>query len=148
DPLGSSAAKTAQPDPRRPPMSHPNETVLRDLYAIFAKGDVPGFLEGCTDDVTFVVPGEAAVSGSFTKPTFMELIAPVMERSGGTFQEDVLDVFANDDHGVVLLLHHFDREGEHREYRTAHIVTFRDGRIATWEEHPGSIAEFEAAWGR
>jgi ketosteroid isomerase-like protein len=128
-------------------MPHPNETTLHDLYAVFAKGDIPGFLDGCTDDVTFTVPGNAAVSGAFKKPTFGELLAPVMERSGGTFQEDVLDVFANDDHGVLLLLHRFERDGEPRSYRTAHIIEFRDGKIASWEEHPGSVAEFEAAWG-
>jgi ketosteroid isomerase-like protein len=128
-------------------MSHPNETTLRDLYAVFAKGDIPGFLDGCTDDVSFSVPGAAAVSGEFSKDTFGELLAPVMERSAGTFQEDVLDVFANDEHGVLLLFHHFERDGAPQAYRTAHIIGFRDGKIASWEEHPGSMAEFEAAWG-
>jgi ketosteroid isomerase-like protein len=129
----------------RPP--HPNEYRLRELYATFAKGDLEGFLAGCTDDVTFAVPGKASVSGKFTKQTFGEMIAPVMQLSGGTFREDVLDVFANDEHGVLLLEHSFDRDGVHREYRTAHIVHMRDGKIAAWTEHPGSMREFEEAWG-
>jgi hypothetical protein len=29
-------------------MAHPNEERLRDLYATFAKGDLQGFLDGCT----------------------------------------------------------------------------------------------------
>lgn len=128
-------------------MSHPNEDRLRELYAAFARGDMDGFLAGCTDDVTFTVPGGAAVSGAFTKATFGQLVAPVMELSGGTFQEDVLDCFANDEHGVLLLLHRFDRDGRHQEYRTAHIVQLRDGKIASWQEHPGSPQEFEEAWG-
>ena len=128
-------------------MSHPNEEVLRDLYALFAKGDIPGFLAGCTDDVTFTVPGSAAVSGTYTKGTFLDLIAPVMELSGGTFQEEVVDVFANDAHGVLLLRHSFQRAGQPREYLTSHIVTMRDGQISTWQEYPGSPKEFEEAWG-
>ncbi|MEA2471047.1 MAG: hypothetical protein QOE38_2046, partial [Thermoleophilaceae bacterium] len=64
--------------------------------------DLEGFLAGCSDDVTF-----------------------------GTFKEDVLDVFANDDHALMLLHHEFDREGTHREYRTAHILELRDGLIST-----------------
>ena len=128
-------------------MPHANETQLRTLYALFARGDIEGFLSGCTDDVTFTVPGSAAVSGEFTKATFMKLLAPVMERSGGTFQEEVLDVFANDDHGVLMLHHRFTRDGTEREYRTAHIVELRDGLIAKWTEHPGSPHEFEEAWG-
>lgn len=129
-------------------MSHPNEDELRRLYAEFAAGRFDAFLAGCTDDVTFTVPGEAAVSGEFTKPTFMQMLAPVGERSGGTFREEVLDVFANDEHGVLLLRHIFTRDGAAREYRTAHVVELRDGRISKWREHPGSMAEFEAAWGR
>jgi ketosteroid isomerase-like protein len=128
-------------------VAHPSEDNLRELYGLFAKGDIEGFLAGCTDDVTFSVPGESAVSGRFTKATFMQLLAPVMERSGGTFQEDVLDVFANDEHGVLLLLHRFDRDGEPRRYNTAHVVELTGGRICRWEERPGSQSEFEEAWG-
>ena len=127
-------------------MGHANEQVLRDLYAVFAKGDLPGFLEGCTNDVTFDVPGTTPVSGSFTKATFPNMIEPVMRLSGGTFQEEIIDVFANDDHGVVLLRHWFDRDGQPREYRTSHIVSMREGRIASWQEYPGSEREFAAAW--
>ena len=129
-------------------MAHPNEERLRDLYAVFAKGDLPGFLEGCTDDVTFTVPGNTPGSGTFTKATFIDWIVGVLGQTGGTFREDVLDVFANDEHGVLLLHHEFDRDGAHREYETAHVVTLRDGRIASWEERPGSLREFEDAWGR
>ena len=128
-------------------MPHPNEDRLRDLYAIFAKGDLQGFLDGCTDDVTFTVPGNTPGSGVFTKSGFVEWITGVIGQTGGTFQEHVLDVFANDEHGLLLLHHEFDRDGAHREYRTAHICELRDGRIAKWSEYPGSLREFEEAWG-
>ena len=128
-------------------MGHPNEAQLRDLYATFAKGDLPGFLAGCTDDVTFTVPGRTPVSGVFRQSDFAQWIGGVIGSTNGTFQEHVLDVFANDEHGVLLLRHEFDRDGKHRTYDTAHAVEFRDGLIATWEERPGSLAEFEEAWG-
>ena len=128
-------------------MSHPNEDRLRALYATFAKGDLPGFLDGCTDDVTFTVPGNTPASGVFRKDTFIEWISGVLGQTGGTFQEHVLDVFANDEHGILLLHHEFDRDGAHREYDTAHACQLRDGRISAWEERPGSLREFEEAWG-
>src|SRR5262249_44699024 len=102
---------------RRPPraqrggeaMAHPNEERLRELYPTFARGDLEGFLAGCTDDVTFVVPGRTQVSGVQTKATFAQWITGVLNACDGTFQEHVLDVFANDEHGVLLLQHEFDR---------------------------------------
>lgn len=128
-------------------MAHPNETRLRDLYAIFAKGDLEGFLQGCTDDVTFHVPGNTPFSGVFDKASFPDWIVKVLTAAEGTFQEHVLDVVANDARGILLLHHEFDRAGAHREYRTTHVCELRDGRISRWEERPGSTAEFEAAWG-
>jgi len=128
-------------------MPHPNETRLRELYATFASGDLQGFLDGCTDDVTFTVPGNTPGSGVFNKASFIGWISGVISQTGGTFREQVLDVFANDDHGVLLLRHEFDRDGVHREYRTSHICELSDGRIARWTEHPGSLREFEEAWG-
>lgn len=129
-------------------MGHDNEDRLRKLYAVFANGDLDGFLGGCTDDVTFVVPGNTPGSGSFTKSTFMDWITGVLGQTNGTFREDVLDVIANDEHGILLLHHSFDRDGQRRDYDTAHLCTFRDGLIQAWEERPGSMNEFEEAWGR
>jgi ketosteroid isomerase-like protein len=129
-------------------MTHPNETRLRDLYDRFAQGDLGAFLGGCTEDVLFAVPGYASVSGTYTRDEFIPWIEATIARTDGTFGEDVLDVVANDEHGVVLLVHHFDRAGQHYEYQTAHRVEHRDGKIARWTEHPGSMREFEEAWGK
>ena len=128
-------------------MAHANEDRLRELYAIFARGDLPGFLDGCTDDVSFTVPGNTPSSGTFTKATFVDWITGIFGQTNGTFREDVLDVFANDEHGILLLHHEFDRDGARRQYETAHVVTFRGGKIATWQERPNSLADFEDAWG-
>lgn len=128
-------------------MTHPNETRLRELYAVFAKGDIEAFLAGCTDDVVFTVPGRTPGSGTVTKGDFLPWIGGVIGATAGTFQEHVLDVCANDDHGVLQLHHEFDRDGVHHEYLTAHAVDLRDGLISRWEERPGSMREFEAAWG-
>ena len=121
-------------------MSHPNEDRLRDLYAIFAKGDLQGFLDGCTDDVTFHVPGHTAVSAVSTKETFPQWITGVLGRTEGTFQEHVLDVFANDDHGVLLLHHEFDREGRAPQLPDQPRVR----SCATGASHDGRSAR--AAW--
>ncbi len=128
-------------------MAHPMEERLRALYATFAEGDLDGFLAGCTDDVTFTVPGRTPGSGTFTRPEFHEWIVGVLGQTAGTFREQVLDVFGNDEHALMLLHHSFERDGELREYTTAHILELRDGLIRRWSEHPGSMSEFENAWG-
>ena len=120
-------------------MTHPNEEVLRGLYALFAKGDIPGFLAGCTDDVAFTVPGSAAVSGAYTKGTFLDLVAPVMELSGGTFQEEVVDVFANDEH--VVGLHRVSAQRSDKSYETTEVIVFHvaGGQVTEAWEHPFNL---------
>ncbi len=128
-------------------MGHPNEDRLRELYAVFANGDLAGFLAGCSDDVQFTVPGNTQGSDTFSKAQFPDWIVSVLEQTGGTFKEKVLEVIANDEHGILMLHHSFVREGIPREYGTAHVVGLRDGVITSWKEWPGSMPEFEEAWG-
>ena len=129
-------------------MGHGNEQRLRELSATFARGDLAGVLAGCTDDVIFAVPGFAWPSGTYSRDEFIPWIEGVMGRTGGTFKEDVVDVVANDEHGVLLVVHTFERAGTRHEYQTAHLVEFRGDQVSRWTEHPGSMKEFEAAWGR
>ena len=74
------------------------------------------------------------------------MIAKVMEATGGTFREAVLDVIANDTRGVVLARHEFERHVRTRGYNTAHIYRFEGGRLASFEEYPEGLYAFDEAW--
>ena len=87
------------------------------------------------------------MSGAYSKGTFMDLVAGVGAVAGMTFREDIVECVANDEHGVLVLDHHFEKDGKAVDYRTDHIVRLDNGKIAAWLERPGSLSEFEAAWG-
>ena len=70
-----------------------------------------------------------------------------MSTTNGTFVEEVEDVLANDSHGIVLARHRFQRDGQPREYRTVHVYTIRDGKLAECFEHPRDQNAFDDAWG-
>jgi ketosteroid isomerase-like protein len=128
-------------------MGHANEQLLRDAYAIFAKGDVAGFLAVCTDDIVFRVPGHNVMSGDWDREGFAgEFVQRLMGHTQGTFREEIVDLVANEDHGVLLLDHHFERDGKPVDYRTCHVVELRNGKITSWREWPGDLAKFEEAW--
>jgi hypothetical protein len=55
-------------------------------------------------------------------------------------------VLANDHHAVVLACHSFTRDGESKDYRTAHVYEIRDGQLAESSEHPRDQAIFDDAW--
>lgn len=127
-------------------MSHPNEDLLAETYACFSRGDMPGFLALCDDDIKFDVPGRTPFSGIHTKADFAEWIGKVMEISNGTFGERPVHLIANDDHGVAILEHWLERDGRRIEYRTDHIWEFRNGKLSSWQERPGNEEEFNRAW--
>jgi ketosteroid isomerase-like protein len=128
-------------------VTHTNETRLRQLYGQLDAGHLDTFLEGCTDDATFLIPGDGPVSGLWTKASFRALLGPIIADSRGLFLQHVLTVVANDDHAILLIFNRFFRDGRVRQYRTAHHLQLRDGRIVAWEEHPGCREEFDEAWG-
>jgi len=127
-------------------MAHPNEVRLQELYAAFAKGDLPAVLGMCADSIQFRVPGSSPAAGTYTKGTFMDLVGKVMQMSGGTFSEEAHTVVANDHHGAVLLTHRFRRGDVPVEYRTVHIWEIRDGLFTGFTEWPGDQGAFDKAW--
>jgi ketosteroid isomerase-like protein len=129
-------------------MSHPLEAIIREAYAAFGRGDIDGYMQPCTEDFTFNVPGQGGISGTYTgKQGLYDLAGKAMAISGGTFHEEVEDVLANDHHAVVLARHRFTREGSSKDYRTAHVYMVSQGKLASCFEQPRNPASFDDAWG-
>ena len=129
-------------------MAHPLEAIIREAYAAFGRGDVDGYLQPCTDDFTFNIPGDGGIAGVWAgKQGLLELARTAMTLTAGTFREDVEDVLANDEHAVVLARHRFTRDGIERDYRTAHVYEIRDGKLARCFEQARDPVQFDEAWG-
>ena len=129
-------------------MAHGLEETIREAYAAFGRGDVDGYLQPCTQDFSFNIPGRGAIAGSWRgRGGLYELARMAMEATGGSFREEVEDVLANDHHAVVLARHRFTRDGQPREYRTAHVYEIHNGRLAQCWEQPQDLTEFDEAWG-
>jgi ketosteroid isomerase-like protein len=125
---------------------HANEKLLQDAYAAFGRGDIPAYLDMCDDAMTWTVPGTTPFSGTQTKATFMDWIGKVMQICGGKFGETPVLIVANDDHGVVVLDHWMERDGQRHEYRVDHIYDIRNGTFTHFIERPGNETEFNRIW--
>ena len=129
-------------------MAHPLEATIREAYVAFGRGDVDGYLQACTEDFAFNIPGRGAIAGSWRgKSGLWELARLAMEVTGGSFREEVEDVLANDHHAIMLARHQFTRDGQSKEYRTAHVYDMHDGQLAQCWEQPQDLSTFDEAWG-
>jgi uncharacterized protein len=128
-------------------MVHPLEGIIREAYAAFGRGDIDGYLQPCTEDFTFHVPGHGGIAGKYLgRQGLYDLARKVMAITGGSFREEVEDVLTNDNHAVVLARHRFTRDGSFKDYSTAHVYEIRDGKLAVCFEQPRDPASFEDAW--
>lgn len=69
------------------------------------------------------------------------------ERSGGTFSLDIHDIVANDDHTVVLVKAHGERDGLRLDDNNVHVIHYEDGQVASlWAfvwDHEANTAFWE-----
>src|SRR2546422_5203690 len=110
-------------------MSNGNEDTLRTVYDAFTKGDVDTVMGLYTDDIKFHVSGRGLVSGDYSgKGEVLGFFGKLMELSGGTFHLEVLDILANNEHGITLTMERGQRGGKTLENRAVHVWEIRDGK--------------------
>jgi len=131
-------------------MEHPNESLIRSMYAAFGSGDMPGVVAACTDDVVFRIPGASRVAGEYRgKQEFFERFLPALAGVAdmSTFRESIDGLACGDDHGIVLTTQSFRRhDNREADYRSAVMFAFRDGLLAEFVERPGNQSEYDDAW--
>lgn len=126
---------------------HPHALILEKLYADFAKGDLQSVLDACGEKMTFQVPGKSRLSGKFDKTTVgPNFFSQLRELSGGTFQAEVHDILASEQHAVVLLSSKLTRAGKNFDYRAAHVWRFENGKPVAWYEYPRDLYHFDTVW--
>jgi hypothetical protein len=111
-------------------MAHPNEALVRNGYEAFAKGDMQTVNELFADDIVWHVPGKSQLAGDYKgKDQVFDWFAKLINLSGGTFQQEIHDVVANDDHAIVLATLSAEREGARLQDRNVHVLHVRDGKV-------------------
>jgi len=126
-------------------MSHPNAELLRDAYEAFAHGDLDPLLGALTDDISWHDATVGPLAGHYSgKDQARGLFAKMMEVYRGTLRVEVVDVFANDDHGVVLTRETGTSAGEQLSWTSVHLWGFRDGRCARFTAY--ADADYQRFW--
>lgn len=128
-------------------MAHPNEDLVRRGYEAFGKGDMDKLNELLSDDIVWHVPGNNPLSGDYKgKEAVFGLFGKIMELSGGTLRQDIHDVLANDEHAVVLVVAHAERQGKKLEDRQVHVLHIKDGKATEFWNHFGDQSGVDNFW--
>jgi ketosteroid isomerase-like protein len=109
---------------------HPNVARLRDGYAAFAKGDLAALNDLFAEDLLWHTGGRSQIAGDYRgREAVYRLVSKIMEITEGSFQLDLHAVFADDEHGVALVVATASRGGRSITVNEAHVFHLRDGKV-------------------
>jgi ketosteroid isomerase-like protein len=126
-----------------------NLQTAREAYDAYTKGDIAAMVATWAPGVTFHVPGQSVLAGTFRgQDDVLGLLQRLAERSGNTIRLDVHDVVASDEHVVVLCRQSGERNGRTVDMPAAHVWhTDENGKLSeVWflVEDQGLMDEFWA----
>jgi len=123
---------------------HPNEQVVRDLYAARERGDLDAVAALLHPEIDWHEPNEyfGHMRG---RERVIETLREAVDATGGTFRIDLHDVLANDDHAVALVQWSARRDARAIQGQEIAVYHVRDGVVReVWftANDPGSVDEF------
>jgi ketosteroid isomerase-like protein len=109
---------------------HSNVARIRDGYAAFAKGDFAALNNLFAEDLLWHDAGRNQTSGEYRgREAVYGFFGKLMEITEGSFRADLHAVFADDEHGVALVVLTASRGGRSVEVNEAHVFHLRDGKV-------------------
>lgn len=116
-------------------MAHPNEELVRTGYDAFSRGDMDKLRELFAPDIVWHVPGRSPIAGDHSGvDDVLKYFMQSMELTGGTFQVEVHDVVANDDHAVGIHIATAQRDGRSLRDQGALIFHVDGGKVTeVWQ---------------
>lgn len=129
-------------------MTHPNEKLLTEYVNAAGSGDVATLNELFSDDVTWHVGGNNALSGDHRgKEKVFGLFGMLAERSGGTARLQPTDTIVDDWFAVALaeVVGTFDGESLDNA-RAAMVLRIEDGRFTEIWSHHHNQEEMDRLW--
>jgi ketosteroid isomerase-like protein len=115
-----------------------NKEIMTELYASFAKGDVPSVLAGMDPEIEWTEAEGWPLSGTYVGPqAIVEGVFMRLGEIGDNFSVNVTQLVADGDTVVALGTYSWNRKGsgEPDEVKMAHVWTLADGKVTRFQQH-------------
>ena len=128
-------------------MTHPNADVIRKGFDAFVRGNMEAARSISRPDVVWHVSGGGPLSGEYRG---FDAIARwggrLLERSGGTFVEELVDIVANDVWAVQISDYRAERNGRRIQDRSVNVYHMVEGRVAERWAYFSDVKGFDEFW--
>ena len=128
---------------------HTNVQQARRAYEAFGAGDMATVGELIADDTVWHILGHGSLSDDYKgKDAVFGFFGKLMELSGGTFHLEVHDILADDEHSIVLVTEHAEKDGKKWKSRAVHVIhPDPEGRNKEFWAFQEDQAASDAFWG-
>jgi ketosteroid isomerase-like protein len=109
-------------------VDHPNAEIARRFLQALDDEDFATVERLVADDVVAHFPGSNSLSGTYRgREEFLATLAKGDELTGGTFERELHDITASDDHVVILVKIRAQRGGKRLSWNGANVWHVREG---------------------
>ena len=123
------------------------ESVVRRVYEDFASGDLDLLRVVMAENVIWHEPGRSSLAGDYKGPeAVLGFLEQLRERSGGTFQVEILDVLSEPERAVVLQRETASRSGKALDVVVAVDFEIHHGRITEVTVYQADTYQFDEFW--
>ena len=123
---------------------HPNVARIKDGYAAFAKGDFGTLDDLFAEDLLWHEPGHNQLSGDHRgRDAVYAHFGKLADVLQGTFQMDLQAVFADDEHGVALVVSTAGQGDRTVTGYGAQIFRLQDGKVVEFWGAPTDPYSFD-----
>ncbi len=127
---------------------HPNETLVRNLFEAFRRGDAAKIYAVIAEDAVWHFPGRSnQLAGDHRgRDAIFAFLTKIPALSGGNFRADLTDVLANDENAVALFRGIGERNGVVLDNPTCLRMRIEDGKIVEFWEFVWDLYRVEEFW--
>jgi uncharacterized protein len=126
-----------------------NVKVVQDAYAAFTRGDIPGVLKQCANDIDWQVfgPPELPVGGQRKGTSEVQAFFRDVDATWDFERFEPRQFIAQGDDVVALGLYAGTAKGTGRPFKAefAHVFTVRDGRVVRFREYTDTANLIQSA---
>lgn len=110
-------------------MAHPNESLVREGYDAFLRGDLTAVAGFLSPDAAWHVAGTSQLAGVYKgHEELFAFFARLWEMTAGTVSITARDILASEDHAIVLTTLKASRGEEHLEDDGVAVFKIADGK--------------------
>ena len=125
-----------------------NAAILRRAYAAFNSGDIDTLNETFDESAVWHLPGRSSMANDYQgRDATLAYFGQIGQKTGGTFQAELQQLFAGDDGRVIGLQRSTaERDGKRLDVGDCIVFELKDGKIVDGREHFHDLYAWDEFW--